>query len=117
MTSTFSIEKVQDTLVLQVNDLNDEFENKEILQAVIGEFGIDFPNFTVDLSRTAFISSIGLNFLIAIKKKSRTMNGAVIIVQPSPQVVRLLEITKLSTLFRITDTVEDALRILSAYDE
>lgn len=63
----------------------------------------------VDLSETAFISSLGLGAIITAHLKSRHHNGQVCLVGPRPDVQKLLETTRLTKLFAIYPTIDQAL--------
>ena len=116
MRTTYSIEVRQGAIVLKVNDLGQEFRNKEILQSLNAKIEHEFPNFVVDLSGMQVMNSIGLNFLINLKKQSDAFGSGIAIVGASVQVQRLLDITKLQHYFKLTNTVEDALQTFSAYE-
>lgn len=67
------------------------------------------PVIVLDLSDLEFISSLGLGAIIAGHLKSRHHNGQIKLVNPRPAVMKLLETTRLTKLFAIYDTVEQAL--------
>lgn len=117
MTTNYSISTQNDVWVLQVNSLRSEFENKEILRTLMSKISGEFPNFVVDLSRIEFLNSVGLNFLINLKKKSKAAGSHLVIAKASKQIIQLLEVTKLQNLFYLTDSVESALESISAYEE
>lgn len=66
------------------------------------------PLIVVDLSRTDFICSAGLGAMIDAHVRSRAHGGKVRLVNPTPAVRTLLETTRLTTLFDIYDSVEQA---------
>ncbi|UCD27455.1 MAG: STAS domain-containing protein [Planctomycetota bacterium] len=63
----------------------------------------------IDLSDLNFISSMGLGGIIAAHLKCRHHNGVVKLVAPQPAIMDLLEVTRLTKLFPIYDTVENAI--------
>ena len=63
----------------------------------------------LDLSQMEFISSLGLGAIITGHLKSRHHNGRIRLVNPRPAVRKLLEMTRLTKLFPIYPTVEQAL--------
>ncbi|HUU58151.1 MAG TPA: STAS domain-containing protein [Phycisphaerae bacterium] len=63
----------------------------------------------LDLSQMEFISSLGLGAIITGYLKSRHHNGRIRLVNPRPAVRKLLEMTRLTKLFPIYPTVEQAL--------
>jgi anti-sigma B factor antagonist len=71
------------------------------------EFREAFPEsvkeIEIDLSQTTFLDSCGLGALIAIYKTACSRNGSVILrlVNPTPPVQQLFELTRLHRLFEI----------------
>ena len=63
-----------------------------------------------DLSETTYLDSSGLSALIHAYKALSGRNGGLYVVAPpqTPGVRRVLEITRLDTVFQVSDTVEDA---------
>jgi len=67
------------------------------------------PVIVLDVSEMDFICSLGLGAIIAGHLKCRHHCGQIKIVQPSGPVRELLETTRLTKLFGLHDSVEDAL--------
>ena len=67
------------------------------------------PLIILDVSAMDFICSSGLGAIISAHLKGRHYQGQIKIVQPSVSVRKLLETTRLTKLFPIYDTIEDAL--------
>lgn len=61
--------------------------------------------FVYDLGELKYMNSSGLNSLINLLSKTRKVGGEVIIANVSKKVNELLVITKLNTLFTVSDTV------------
>lgn len=64
----------------------------------------------LDLGEMDFISSLGLEALIAGHLRCRHHAGQVRLVRPTPQVRELLETTRLTRLFSVFDSVGEALK-------
>lgn len=79
-------------MLVEIDNLIENKENKLIL----------------NLSELKYINSSGLNILINILTKSRKSGGEVVITNVSKKVNELLLMTKLNTVFIVTDSVEDA---------
>ena len=75
--------------------LDEKIENKEI-------------KFIFDLKGLSYINSSGLNVLINILTKCRKADGEVLIANLSEKVNKLFIMTKLNTIFTVTDSVENA---------
>jgi len=63
----------------------------------------------IDLSDLAYISSLGLRSVVAASKKARDKGGEIRICGISGLVRQVFEITKLSQVFPLHDSVESAL--------
>lgn len=64
--------------------------------------------FIIDLSHLEYINSTGLNVLIHILTKARNADGEAVLCNLSKAVKQLFIVTKLSSVFTICDTLEDA---------
>ena len=65
--------------------------------------------FVLDFSRTGYIDSSGLGALVTIAKQVRERGGELRLSGLNEDLRSLFELTKLDTLFAITDTSEQAL--------
>jgi anti-sigma B factor antagonist len=81
-------------------------ELKEMIQAALdrGE-----RKLLVDFSRTGYIDSSGLGALVSISKRIREASGDLRLAGLNDDLRSLFELTKLDTLFTITETPEQAL--------
>ena len=104
------------TQILEIKSLLNEYDNKAIMRAV--EERIDSGNnkFVLDLSEMDFMNSVGLNFLISFTKKLKNSGGGLALANASLQIVKLLEVTKLKTFFLLEPSVDDALRRLDHHE-
>lgn len=64
--------------------------------------------FIINMTGMDYINSSGINMLVNILTKSRTKGGDIIVTNVSDKVKQLFLITKLNTLFTITDSIEEA---------
>ena len=55
----------------------------------------------IDLSQTAFVDSCGLGALISLHKLACTRNGQVRLLNPTPPVQQILELTRMHRIFEI----------------
>lgn len=79
---------------------------REKLEELIAE---KVPVIVLDLSEMDFICSMGLGAMISAHLKCRHHCGQIKLVNPTPAVQELLETTRLTKLFGVYDTVEEAL--------
>ncbi len=107
---TYAIHEHEAIQVVQVNNLFNELENKVILEEVRNRIHKGFSEFIVDLSELEFMNSVGLNFLISMMTASKESGGHLAVANANEQVINLLEITKLTKMFTLTPTVEEALQ-------
>lgn len=84
-------------LIKEVDDLLEQGKNK----------------FVLDLSELKYMNSSGLNVLIQLLTKTRNRGGESVICHVSKKVNELLIITKLNTLFKVTETKEEAFKVLA----
>ena len=68
------------------------------------------PLVVLDLGEMDFIASMGLGAMIAGHLKARRYNGEIRIARPQPAVMQLLETTRLTKLFPVFDSVEEAVQ-------
>lgn len=58
-------------------------------------------NIDIDLSQTKFVDSAGLGALVALRKTAAEHKGGVRLINPSPHVQQILELTRLHRVFEI----------------
>ena len=62
----------------------------------------------LDLSEVRYLTSACLGAFMLAHKRTRKLGGGVRVARPQPLVRQILEITKLTKLFGLYDSVEDA---------
>ena len=70
--------------------------------------------FVIDFSRTGYIDSSGLGALVSISKRIREQGGELRLSGLNEDLRSLFELTKLDTLFSISETAERALEGFAA---
>ncbi|WP_422008673.1 STAS domain-containing protein [Roseivirga pacifica] len=63
----------------------------------------------IDIEKVKYINSSGIGVLITLLTKFRNQDGEVVIVNPSEHVQKLLIITKLTAIFKVADSIEQAI--------
>jgi len=58
-------------------------------------------NINVDLSETSFLDSCGLGALLSLQKTAARRNGTVRLLNPTPRVQLLFDVTRMSRVFQI----------------
>jgi len=67
----------------------------------------------LDLSGLDFISSVGLGGIIAAHVRCRHHGGSIVLAAPTPEILALLQVTNLTRLFPVHDSVDAALADLT----
>ena len=98
--------------LLEVQSLLNEYDNKSIMQEVEERISKGWNKYVLDLSKTEFLNSVGLNFLIFMMKKSKNSGGSFAVANASESIVKLLEVTKLKNFFQLEPSVNEALERL-----
>src|SRR5258706_8148472 len=70
---------------------------------VKAEFREPQKNIEIDLSQTNFVDSCGLGALISLHKTTCNRNGTVRLVNPTPPVQQILELTRMHRIFEIVN--------------
>ncbi|PLX18664.1 MAG: anti-sigma factor antagonist [Candidatus Muiribacterium halophilum] len=66
----------------------------------------------LDISELNYINSSGLGIFINLLKNVKKIGKRLIVINPSPEVKVLFEITSLDKMFEITKTLEEAIELL-----
>ena len=84
--------------------------NRQELKTLIQE-GLDRGErkFLIDCSQTGYIDSSGLGALVSLAKKVRDLGGELRIAGLNEDLRSLFELTKLDTLFHISETADEGL--------
>lgn len=69
-------------------------------------------NLIVDARGVEFCDSTGLSVFVRMQNRLREQSGTVVIAGPTPMVRGILEVTALTDVFLVTDTIADALAVL-----
>ena len=81
---------------------------QELKQQVIEALEEGDRRFVIDFSGTGYIDSSGLGVLVSVSKKIREAGGDLRLSGLNEDLRTLFELTKLDTLFRISDTKAEA---------
>ena len=86
--------------------IGNRHELKDLIQAALDRGD---RRLLVDFSRTGYIDSTGLGALVSISRRIREAGGELRLAGLNDDLRSLFELTKLDTLFTITETPEQAL--------
>jgi anti-sigma B factor antagonist len=105
----FTIKKHNDISVVEVEGQLIVGNRQELKQKVLDELEGGGRKFLVDFAKTGYIDSSGLGVLVSLSKKIREQGGELRLANLNDDLKTLFELTKLDTLFQISDTRERAL--------
>ncbi len=96
-----------DLITVKGNVLTGQY-NEAILNAISEKIKNGSRKMIIEMGESGFINSNGLNLLLNILTKYRKAGGEVVLTKVSPELSKLLEMTKLNSIFIIRDTAEAA---------
>lgn len=82
---------------------------QELKQRVLDALEDGSRKFLIDFTRTGYIDSSGLGVLVSLSKKIREEGGDLRLAGLNEDLKTLFELTKLDTLFAITESATEAL--------
>lgn len=82
---------------------------QELKQRVLDALEAGDRKFLIDFTKTGYIDSSGLGVLVSLSKKIRDEGGDLRLAGLNEDLKTLFELTKLDTLFAITDSADQAL--------
>lgn len=109
-TMGFSVTREDDICVVDVEGQLIVGNRQELKQRVLDQLDQGDRTFVIDFARTGYIDSSGLGVLVSLSKKIREQGGDLRLAGLNEDLRTLFELTKLDTLFTITDTRAEALR-------
>ncbi|MEO6884636.1 MAG: STAS domain-containing protein [Bacteroidia bacterium] len=93
-------------------ELIDKDQSAEMMGKADAFIAAGKNKFVLELSELKYVNSSGLNILINILTRARKSGGDVAIAGISKKVNELLLMTKLNTIFNISDTISNAIEML-----
>ncbi len=87
-------------------DLMNAVEAKETVKTLLGR---DRTMIHIDMKGVDFINSSGLGAMVSMLKEIRIRQGRLTLSNLAPYIVEIFDITQLSNVFEIYDTVEEAM--------
>jgi anti-sigma B factor antagonist len=107
---TFNVHKEANGVVVVAVDGQLIVGNRqELKQRILDALEAGDRKFLVDFTRTGYIDSSGLGVLVSLSKKIRDQGGDLRLAGLNEDLKTLFELTKLDTLFGISDSPDEAL--------
>ncbi|MFF3501470.1 STAS domain-containing protein [Streptomyces sp. NPDC003247] len=69
-------------------------------------------HFLLDLSEVPFMDSSGMNIILRVYQEARELPGTVHVINPTPAVRRVLDLTGVSLTVPVSEKVDDALALI-----
>lgn len=109
----FNSKVYEDALVLSIDgNLIGEEVGSGVIDLANNAIQKQIIKCVIDMGNVKYINSSGIGVLITLLTKFRNQDGELFIVNPSEHIKKLLVITKLMAIFKVADTVEEALNQL-----
>ncbi len=106
---SFQVSKSGDVTLIEVEGQLIVGNRQELKQQVLDQLEGGDLKFVIDFANTGYIDSSGLGVLVSLSKKIREQGGELRLSSLNEDLRTLFELTKLDTLFRITDNKDQAL--------
>lgn len=94
--------------------LMDQQQADRLMASLDAEIGAGNHRVVLDMSQLQYMNSTGLNILINVLTRTRNAGGDAILAGPTPGVRQLFTVTKLDSVFIITDDVAQAVARVNA---
>ena len=108
MDLSIETENVGDAVVLHVAGEVDVFTAPQLREALVGAIEEGSRDVVVDLQGVDFLDSTGLGVLVGGLKRLRSHEGDLTLVCTQHRILKVFEITGLTKVFSIHDTVDAA---------
>ncbi len=106
---SFQVSKSGEISLIEVEGQLIVGNRQELKQQVLEQLEGGDRKFVIDFANTGYIDSSGLGVLVSLSKKIREQGGELRLSSLNEDLRTLFELTKLDTLFRITDDKVEAL--------
>ena len=85
-------------------------ESKQLRSELNGASRGAIPNLVLDITELSFVDSTGLGVLAGWLQKVRSEDGEMVLVNPTPEIKALLELTRLDQVFTIHESRQAAIQ-------
>lgn len=106
---SFTVNKANDVTIFEVEGTLIVGNRQELKQKVLEEIEGGARKVLVDFAKTTYIDSSGLGVLVSLAKKIRESGGDLRLANLNDDLQTLFELTKLDTLFQISESRARAL--------
>lgn len=114
MAFSYKLDKSKDPVILEMEGrLVDKVEAIDLSVEIEEELNDGAKNFIIDLDGLEYMNSTGLNIMINLMNKAKNEGGEAVIVAARPRIKALFEVTKLNSVFKLTNNREEAIAIFA----
>ncbi len=106
---SFSIERLGDVTVVGVDGELTVSNRGELKERILVRLSEGDQSFIIDFAKTGYIDSSGLGVLVSLSKRIREERGRLRLAGLNQDLRTLFELTKLDTLFQISESRAAAL--------
>lgn len=92
--------------VIYLYRIMSDMDNRAILDEVNRSLQDGSKSLVVDLSQLDYVDSTGLNLLLALWKRVGQFGCSLLLTEPKPGVLRILEMTRLKSIFDFVPSSE-----------
>jgi anti-sigma B factor antagonist len=115
MAFSYDISEKESLILLEMNGkLVDKAEAVEIGEDVEERFSQGHNKFIIDLSELEYMNSTGLNIILKLMNACRNKGGDAVVAGSTSRIKSLFAVTKLDSVFTLTETVDEAIKHLQA---
>ena len=105
---SFTVTTHGDVCIIEVEGQLIVGNRQDLKKKALDEMDKGTRKILIDFARTGYIDSSGLGALVSLAKKIREMGGELRLANLNDDLQKLFELTKLDTLFQISETRERA---------
>lgn len=113
----FKLKQVQGILLIQLDSLLEEGDNERLLKQLKPYLKTSHHEWIVDLQALTYMNSAGLNFLISLLTRTRSIGGELVLINISSHLKELLLMTKLESVFVVKENLDEALAYFAKAEE
>ena len=113
MRFSFKLEEEKNIAIIYLmGDLMERGDAIHLIAKIDELINLNQHTFILNLSELKYMNSTGLNLLISILSKARNHGGEALVTEVSAKIKELLVVTKLNTVFTITDSNKKAIEMI-----
>ncbi|MCX7869985.1 MAG: STAS domain-containing protein [bacterium] len=102
------VEKKENYVVINIEGEVDTYTSPKVKSDILKEIE-EYKNIIISMEKVKFIDSTGLGVLIGVLKKVKEKEGKMIIVSPNSYINQIFEITGLFKVFKIVNSLNEAI--------